>query len=456
MLRDIKKNKLFFWLVTSILFFSFAFNIFGAVSLEDFKSNYKDSEALVSNQIICQSSLFAGQLIAQKTDDNQGSSGLVDNCDASKLVPYSSHFGIQGKFLSIGYTAVETVFQSFSPKVFIALSQFLTALASAVLFTIFALWVKKKYGLYVAIFTVAGIAIAPMLVGFGRNLYWALPLMIAPFVYSLYYYRVGQPTKATVVFWSVIGVLLYLRYLAGYEYITTLTLMVFAAMAYVLYLNKAKLKAYAKTAALTIGVSLIALIAAMGTHIGALTVYTGSVNASVQKIAQRAEERTVTGDKYTAYPYMNLKSIAPAFYEATDGYANYEKRAESGSLAAAILVNTATYLLIPVIHIPVKFSEPFGLYIQSTAVFLIILGALFVTRKMWMTKKQIRETEALYVGLVLGLAGYLSWLIFGFSHSLVHAHINGILLYLPSALFGFIILGLFTQWGWGKFKKTLK
>jgi hypothetical protein len=52
--------------------------------------------------------------------------------------------------------------------------------------------------------------------------------------------------------------------------------------------------------------------------------------------------------------------------------------------------------------------------------------------------------------------GYLSWLILARSHSLVHAHINGILLYLPFALFGYIIIGLYLQTLSGRVWKKIK
>lgn len=449
MLRDIKQNKLFYSLITIGLFLSFAFNVFGAVTSESFKLNFKDSEALVSNQIVCKNGLFNGQLLEPKGE----SSGVVSTCAGSNLAPYSSQFGLQGKILGFGYQLVDTVASGFSTSVFIALSQLLTAFLSAALFALLIVWVKTKYGTTVAILTFAFIALSPMLVGFGRNLYWALPLMIAPFIFSIYYYRPDLKPRLKIAFWVILGTLFYLRYLTGYEYITTLTIMVFAAVAYTLYINKVQLKNYIQAAGLVLGVSVVAFCMAMATHIGALTIYTGSVHASIQKITQRAEERTINGGDYTHYPYGNLKAIAPSFYEATDEYVNYEKRMDSGSLVLATLVSAMTYLLIPVIHLPIELNQSLGLYVQSTVVFVIILGILFVTRKKWLPPKMIRDIEALYVGLSIGIVGYLSWLVLAFSHSLVHAHINGILLYLPTALFGFIILAIFIHQGVVRLKR---
>jgi hypothetical protein len=444
-LRDIRENKLFFSLVTTGLFLSFAFNIFGAVSPEGFGLDFKDSEALVNNQIMCKGKLFANQLVAIKSELGPGTSSSVTDCSSQNLMPYSSHFGLQGKFLSAIYNGVDLVFGSFGSKMYIALAQLLMALASATLFAVFTLWVKQKYGQFSAVFVALCVALSPMLVGFGRNLYWALPLMVVPLILSLYYYKRDRRGVERVVFWAIISLSLYLRYLTGYEYVTTFTIMVFAVIAYKLYLEQAHLKDYVKNAGVVLGVSLIAFVAAMTTHIVSLASYTGSTEASIRVIANRAQERTISAEGYTVYPYQNLTRTAPGLQSAISAYGDYEKLAHSGSLLAAVIVNSIVYLLIPVVNIPVEFNQSLGVYLQSTLVFLIILAALYATRKKWTLHTELRGVEALYVGLALGIIGYASWFVLGFSHSLVHAHINGILLYLPTALFGFIILALFSK-----------
>ena len=454
MLREIKKNKLFFGLVVIGLFLSFTFNVFGTMPSATFTSNFKDSETLVANQVICNNSLFNAQLIVSK--DPTKSSSHVTNCTTTELEPYSSQFGLQGKTFTIGFQAIHKVVTSAEPEYFIVFAQLLTALASALLFALIALWVKVRFGLAPAIVVGSLIALSPMLVGFGRNLYWMLPLMIAPLVFVLYYFQPKQTFKKYVLFWIILGALFYIRYLCGYEYLTSLTLMAFAPVVYFLYLQKSRVKEYVKYAVAVVAVSVVAFAAALFTHIAALTIYTGSIDQSIERVSQRVEERTVEGNKYTMYPYGNLKVIAPSFYEVTNAYIDYDARIASGSIVAASLVSLATYLLIPVVHLPLEFNASFGLYLQSTAMFIIVLAALFITRKRWVAKPMLRTVNGLYLGALVGIVAYCSWLVLAFSHSLVHAHINGILLYLPFALFGYTILGLFVQSIYRKIKQKSK
>lgn len=454
MLRDIAKNKLFFGIVTLGLLLSFSFNTFGAMQTASFNGNFKDSEALVSNQIICHNLLFDDQLLLAKDPANIAKP--VATCSASELIPYSSQFGLQGKIFATGYLVTHKILPFVNPEHFIVFAQLLTSLASALLFAMISLWVKKQFGLMVAILVGVLIALSPMLVGFARNLYWMLPLLIAPFVFALCCFRLERKGWRQVAFWFILGVLVYLKYLCGYEYITTITLMIFAPIVYLLYVKQAHLKVFVTQAIYVLAVSFLAFSFAMLTHITALTAYTGNFVTSIQTVTERARERTLDASQYTIYPYGNLKYIAPNFYDTTNAYVNYGTTIASHSIFAASIVNVVTYLFIPVLHLPIEFNPSFGEYLQSTGVFIVVLAALFTYRSKWVSVTAVRSVNGLFLGVVVGFLGYASWLILAFSHSLVHAHINGILLYMPLALFGYIIIGIFIQSLFRKIYKKYK
>lgn len=453
MIEGVLKHKLFFAISTLVLFFSFSLNIFGAVTTDEFVNNYKDSEALVTNQINCKGRLFADQMLAQ--NGQGGSTKFLDSCSEKDLIPYSSQFGLQGKVYTVGYTLISSV-AKVNVKAYIAFAELLTALASAVVFALLVVWVRLRVGFVPAVTFGTLVALSPMVVGFSRNLYWALPLLILPFVYVLYFYRQDTSRRGTILFWAVLGFLLYLRYLCGYEYITTITVMVMAAAAYVLYVHGAKLKELGKQVLMIGLVSMLAFVLAIVTHVGALNMSTGSTSASISIIVNRAKERTVNSGQYLEYPYANLRILANDYYRVTNTYFGYEKRMEEHSKVWATLVAFSTYLLLPVVHLPIAFTPSFALYSQSMVVFLGLLVALYVSRKKWATKKSEKQIIALFFGSAVGLAGYASWLIIGYSHSLVHAHINGILMYLPFALFGYMIIGLYIESLVTKFLKKSK
>jgi ABC-type multidrug transport system fused ATPase/permease subunit len=451
MLGDLKKYKLFFIITTLGLFFSFAFNAFGAVTTDSFLLNYKDSEALVANQVRCEGHLYADQLLELQVNKASKPPG----CSEKELLPYSSQFGLQGKIYTVGFQLVSKI-APISSKVYVALAQLATAMISALVLGLLVLWVRTRIGKIPAVTTGVLIALSPMIVGFSRNLYWSLPLFILPLVYVLYFYGRDFSTRKTIIFWTGLGVILYLRYLCGYEYITTITIMAMAAVAYWLFIHKAKRIDFIKQIVLVGAISVVAFSAALATHVMSLNVYTGSTSKSLEIIKNRAQERTLNADKYKQYPYMNLEALAPDHYRVTNTYIDYQGRMESGSRLWAGIVAFSTYLLLPVVHLPISFSGVFGLYAQSMIVFVIMLVWLYKTRQKWVAKKISRQTTALFLAAAIGLVGYVSWLVFAYAHSLVHAHINGILMYLPFALFGYMIIGLFIEFLVAKFNKKYK
>jgi len=106
-----------------------------------------------------------------------------------------------------------------------------------------------------------------MIVGFARNLYWALPLLLLPIVYVLYGFPSAKNNKGKLLFWALLAVLLYIRFLCGYEYITTITFMVAALVAYHLYMQKSTVGTYIRQMTIVGIVAVMSFAAALGTHI---------------------------------------------------------------------------------------------------------------------------------------------------------------------------------------------
>lgn len=441
MLKDLKKHRRFFLIAAGVLFLSFSLNIFGAVKTDDFLHNYKDSEALVANQIACKGKAQDGQLLVRS---DPAATSADYSCNQKKLRPYSSQYGLQGRVYTQGYEIVSSVV-SIPPRAYVAIAQLSTALVSALCLAALALWARSRFGRIPAVTFVIMVAISPMIVGFSRNLYWTLPLLFLPFIYALYAYGPDAARPKKTLFWSVLGVLLYLRYLTGYEFITTITIMVAAAIGYHLFVQKNSKKTYVKEIALVAGVSILGFAAALGTHLVSLQETTGSMGKAAEVIKARALERTTNAEDYLPYAYSGFQLTSTDLYRISDSYVGLESRAQGSSQMWASIVSFVNYALLPVVNIPVALNQPFGAIIQSVGVFSLLLAILFIMRMRLLPKHLIHTVNALFLGALIGLAGYLSWLLLARSHSIVHAHINGILVYMPFALFGFMLIGIYLQ-----------
>jgi hypothetical protein len=100
---------------------------------------------------------------------------------------------------------------------------------------------------------------------------------------------------------------------------------------------------------------------------------------------------------------------------------------------------------MPVARLPISFNPPFGDYLQSFFVFTVALILLYVYRAKWLVKRQIASVTSLYVVALVGLGGYWSWLILARAHALVHVQITGVLMYIPFALCGYVVIGLYLE-----------
>lgn len=445
MLREVQKHKRFFVATIVALFASFAFNFFGSMSTPAFLLSFKDSEALVVNQIRCKGEPYTDQLLELKKPVNSDTQPV---CKPNDLRPYSSQYGLQGKLYTFGYKITDKIFH-IQVETYVAAAQLLTAFLSAVCFALLALWIRRHFNVFVAnAFTIL-VALSPMVVGFARNLYWALPLMLLPFIYVLYMYRARASKKYQLGFWAGLASLFFLRYLCGYEYITTLTIMAAAGVFYYLYLDapfkRANWKRYAQQTTLVLLVSIVGFAAAGGTHILTLQHSVGGVSNAIKIIKSRAEERTAHSDRYLKYPFSGLKANLPDFYLINNSYFDFDERSLHPSQLEATGVAYLNYAALPVINLPITLQQPFATYAQSLTVLVVVLSVLFARRKKWVAKAYEKQVLALFAGAIVGLAGFLSWLVLARPHSLVHAHINGILIYLPFALFAYMIIGLYLQ-----------
>ncbi len=435
-----KKSVLFFGVVWGVLFLSFFGNVFG-VGLwhEWFDGFQRDSSAIVEKTARCKEKTdYSGPLVVAKNKD-YNSVMMAEDCDASLLKPYASQYGLQARIITALAPKDNAKLPSYFKKVNILLSAAMAALIALV-----ALKVRRLFGFVAAVVFATLVALSPWVVGYAQNMYWIEPLMFAPFVFAFLSYSYCKSSKKLWLFYLGEAVLLFLKLLGGYEYISTIAISVLVPIIFFELVNtKQKIINLWKHAVMTGVVVVIAFVGAYATNFVALSDYYHSSDTALKMINERASERGLSGiRKMRAYAIGNLKTLLPESYAFADRFINMEELAkDKGSTYQYLAINAVNYILLPALSLPLSIKGVFGEIIQSILVWVLVgYLVLFYLKRRHPSFKYYRS---FLWSLHISLAGALSWLILMPGHALPHAHINGIVFYMPLLLFVYMVVGLY-------------
>lgn len=435
-----KKSVLFFGVVWGVLFLSFFGNVFGVgLWREWFDGFQRDSSAIVEKTARCkEKSSYSGPLIVTKNED-YNSVMTTEDCDASLLKPYASQYGVQARVI----TALAPNDSAKLPVYFKKVNVVLAA-AMAALMALVALRVRKLFGFVAAVVFATLVAFSPWVVGYAQNIYWIEPLMFAPFVFAFLCYSYCKSSKRLWLFYLGEAVLLFLKLLGGYEYISTIAISVLVPIIFFeLVNNKQKIIRLWKHAVMTCIVAAVAFAGAYATNFMALSDYYHSSDTARKMINERASERGLSGiRKMRAHAVGNLKTLLPESYAFADRFINMDELAkDTGPTYQYLVINAGNYVLLPALSLPLSFKGVFGDIIQSVFVWILAgyLLLFYLKRRHQLSKYYHSFLWALHASL----AGALSWLILMPGHALPHAHINGIVFYMPLLLFVYMVVGLY-------------
>lgn len=435
-----KKSILFFGVVWGVLFLSFFGNIFGVgLWREWFDGFQRDSSAIVEKTARCkEKSGYSGPLIVAKNED-YNSVMTTGGCDASLLKPYASQYGLQARIITALAPNDSAKLPVYFKKVNVVLSAAMAALMALV-----TLRVRKLFGLVAAAVFATLVAFSPWIVGYAQNMYWIEPLMFAPFAFAFLSYSYCKSSKKMWLFYLGETILLFLKLLGGYEYISTIAISVFVPIIFFeLVNNKQKIIKLWKHAVMTGVVVVIVFVGAYVTNFMALSDYYHSSDTALKMINERASERGLSGiRKMRAHAIGNLKTLLPESYTFADRFINMEELAKDrGSTYQYLAINAGNYVLLPALSLPLSIKGVFGEIVQSILVWVLVgYLVLFYLKRRHPSFKYYRS---FLWSLHISLAGALSWLILMPGHALPHAHINGIVFYMPLFLFVYMVVGLF-------------
>lgn len=435
-----KKSILFFGVIWGVLFLSFFGNIFGVgLWREWFDGFQRDSSAIVEKTARCkEKSGYSGPLIVAKNED-YNSVMTTGGCDASLLKPYASQYGLQARII----TALAPNDSAKLPVYFKKVNAVLSA-AMAALMALVALRVRKLFGFVVAAVFATLVAFSPWIVGYAQNMYWIEPLMFAPFAFAFLSYSYCKSSKKMWLFYLGETILLFLKLLGGYEYISTIAISVLVPIIFFeLVNNKQKVISLWKHAVMTCIVVVVAFVGAYATNFMALSDYYHSSDTALKMINERASERGLSGiRKMRAHAIGNLKTLLPESYKFVNRFINMDELAEDrGSTYQYLAINAGNYVLLPALSLPLSLKGMVGEIVQSVLVWVLVgYLVLFYLKRRHPSFKYYRS---FLWSLHISLAGALSWLILMPGHALPHAHINGIVFYMPLLLFVYMIVGLY-------------
>lgn len=435
-----KKSILFFGVVWGVLFLSFFGNIFGVgLWREWFDGFQRDSSAIVEKTARCkEKSGYSGPLIVAKNED-YNSVMTTGGCDASLLKPYASQYGLQARIITALAPKDSTKLPVYFKKVNVVL-----AAAMAALMALVALRVRKLFGFVAAAVFATLVAFSPWIVGYAQNMYWIEPLMFAPFAFAFLSYSYCKSSKKMWLFYLGETILLFLKLLGGYEYISTIAISVLVPIIFFeLVNNKQKVISLWRYAVMTCVVVVVAFVGAYVTNFMALSDYYHSSDTALKMINERASERGLSGiRKMRTHAVGNLKTLLPESYKFANRFINMEELAKDrGSTYQYLAINAGNYVLLPALSLPLSLKGMVGEIVQSVLVWVLVgYLVLFYLKRRHPSFKYYRS---FLWSLHISLAGALSWLILMPGHALPHAHINGIVFYMPLFLFVYMVVGLY-------------
>lgn len=443
--KNLKSGMFFIVIATILLFLSFFFNIFGVGYSNDWFQNYQiDSSRIVEKTAQCKdSSLSFGPLLVKNKSDADLMSIDYPGCEDAIFRPYYSQFGLQARVIS-----------SFAPvndgqlRAYFTFVQILLALLSAFVFAAFCLKVRELFGTWVGYATLVGVSLSVWIVAYARNMYWVEFLMFLPFIFGFLFYQYFREKKKLLIFYVVLGTLFFVKLLNGYEHVSTMLVSAFVPVVfYEILENQRQLKVYMLAALRVLGVGVVALGMAITLNTITLTSYYGSTSKAFSMVMGRVEYRAASNlDEMQAAVVWGFEDTSPELYKLIDHYYDLDALKEgNGSPIKYAALSVLNYAVLPAITIPLVFHEPFGSIIQSIA-FLVIVTCftlLYLNRRaVKSSARDRRMIRALTWAYYIGLAGSISWLVLMPGHAYPHAHLNGIIFYMPTILLSFIILSL--------------
>lgn len=308
---------------------------------------------------------------------------------SDKDSPYYSQFGLQYKLLTIPAFLFRKNFD-----LYFLLVKYSLILLFSITLSLFIEKIKKEFGKYSSVFLFIGIITSPWLIKFSSNMYWITFLAFLPFIFSWVFYR-------KKFFDFGIFILIFIKSLCGYEYLSNILLSSLIPIIYFEMKNNKKnnFKKLISKLIKTFLIGCTGFIAAFLANLIQASLYLSSLQKGFNSISQSAVYRTI-GD----------------------------------ALGKKISISTdlKTYFDY--------FNQKYFLVFSEHQIIIIIIF-LFILINFLCKKLNQKADNKLFFLALIGLIFSLSWNSIALGHMRYHLHINPITFYIPFNLLAYAYIG---------------
>lgn len=430
-------RKIFIWAMSiGLLFFGFFSNLWHVAEQQWFDTHQRDTESLIIGRMVKsrQDGIFSvGGLTGAGIADIQQkwiTSNQIDNQYSAylnkhsfdKFSPYMSQTGGQGIIFSLLDRRIPL-----SPQIKLWSFYVLTALLSAIALTTIVGWFYEEFGGWVAICVIGSAVLSQWLTVFGKNLWWSLWAFYLPMIVVLCLLKRHRvPSDRQFIRF---GILIFISVLVkcfinGFEYITTILIMMVTPCIYYAVLDKWSRHQYLKWTLAAVGGSSVAIFFS-------LIMLCFQIGA--------AKDGFMDGVAHVIY----------SFGKRTHGEAGGFPEVYAASLDAGTIGVVVTYLngIFFDLNNYLSQSNPFvsNFLLKIRYVYLIVLfigmAALLFLRSRKMMAERRQHSIALIWTTWFSILAPLSWYVIFKAHSYIHTHMSFLLWQMPFTFFGFAVFG---------------
>ena len=404
---NIKAIKVICFFVLFIaVFLNFRFNIFGAVDKKWFGNHQLDSDGLVVHKLYadtigvntpCLLGRFV-ELDYSKDKDLLRKEDLLTwpSKNPENFRCYNSQVGLSTLILKPFWAASSLIFENDPRRVLYSFRviKTITALINAFVVSLFFFWIFLEFNSKILffIFSIFILFKQDWVVVFGKSVYWQIWSWYAPLVFNLYFLRKIFDTYKNIItmrqYLLMAGanfVLVYIKCLMGYEYISTI--LIASILPFIYYSFKFNKKELLKSAVVFLFFGLAAFLLAFGTHYFLLELNEFNAKEIMEAIILK---RTYAQD---------LSSIPDVYHK---------------SLKANVFAVLKKYI----------FHE------KQLLLFVVFAGSFLYSFKCNLFKRDLKH-QSLLAMILVSFIGSNSWYVLAKGHSYIHTGMNRVLWFLP-------------------------
>lgn len=325
-------------------------------------------------------------------------------------VPYKSRTGLQGQVLGFAFVRSGADLATFVPA-----ASFVMALALAVTLLLFCLAVQRQFGWIAAGTVLLLLLLSDWIVFFSGSLYWVTFSFFLPFVVAfLWYPKLLNAGAGIGRFLVVVGLLVFLKALLGYEFATNVLLSTTVPVLFFDILAGRSWKDTARTMGVVAFAGAVGLGAAIAVHTLQSWLYHGSLQLAVAHFVDRAAYRSLHSPQiHYGLPVKIGRNI----------------------------LKYSTVGICTLFRFDGKLNLSIPLYALNAALALGFTFSLVDARYVPALRTERRKLFALCAACGWGLLCSLTWFFVATDHSYSHLYMDPIMFYVPYGLLVYALVG---------------